>query len=160
MSLPTPQEKMLVEYGGYHRPWDHTPHDQNLLEQRHQHANVTRLPDGRYQICIDVHLFGAADVTVKTTGNLVIIEGRHDEKIDDFGHVERHFIRKYPLPSEYALSDVVPTLSSDGVLTVTVTAPKKDAEEHRVVPIHRTGPVRQTHENYHKFMVQQPLWHY
>jgi HSP20 family molecular chaperone IbpA len=142
-----------------HHPYDHYFYDNNELEQHHHTANVTKFADGRYQICIDVHLFTPADVSVKTTANTVIIEASHDEKPDEFGYVERHFVRKYPLAEEYALSDVSSTLSSDGVLTVTVTPPKKVAEEHKMVPIHRTGPVRFSHEKFHEKEPHQPFWH-
>lgn len=57
----------------------------------------------------------------------------------------RHFIRRYVLPQDNDIADVVSTLSSDGVLTI--TAPKKsikDKNAERVVPITQTGPAKQT----------------
>jgi HSP20 family molecular chaperone IbpA len=156
---PTVEE--LLATTGFHRAWDHVPHDQNLLEEKHSAANVTQFNDGKIQICIDVHHFGQNDITVKTLRNTIIIEGRHEELVDEFGSVERHFVRKYPLPKANQTSDVQSTLSSDGVLTVTVLAPAKvvkEDEDHRVVPIHRTGAIHLTLHNFHETAPEKPIW--
>jgi crystallin alpha B len=51
------------------------------------------------------------------------VEGKHEEKQDEHGYVSRHFVRRYILPSDIEVNNIVSSLSSDGVLTV--TAPKK-----------------------------------
>jgi crystallin alpha B len=47
---------------------------------------------------LDVHQFKPEEITVKTIENYVIIEGRHQEKEDEHGYIQRHFVRKYLLP--------------------------------------------------------------
>lgn len=73
-----------------------------------------------FQACVDVHHFQPSEVTVKTVDHTVIIEGKHEERDDGHGSVERHFVRKYVLPKEYDMNQVHSTLSSDGVLTIKV----------------------------------------
>jgi crystallin alpha B len=75
------------------------------------------------QVILDVQQFSPSEITVKTINNTVIVEGKHEEKQDEHGYVSRHFVRRYVLPSDIELNDIVSSLSSDGVLTV--TAPKK-----------------------------------
>lgn len=114
----------------------------------------------KYQIILDVQQFTPEEITVRTTDNHVIVEGKHEEKQDEHGFVSRHFTRRYALPSMKLIdlkdqnhfiffvfplgghdpNDVVSTLSSDGVLTV--TAPKKALpapNPERSVPIQQTG---------------------
>nr|CAD7404388.1 unnamed protein product [Timema cristinae] len=77
------------------------------------------------QVILDVQQFSPSEITVKTVGNEVIVEAKHEEKQDEHGYVSRHFLRRYLLPTDIEVKDVVSSLSSDGVLTV--TAPKKDS---------------------------------
>jgi crystallin alpha B len=75
------------------------------------------------QVILDVQQFAPSEITVKTLDNMVIVEGKHEEKQDEHGYVSRHFVRRYVLPSDIEVNNIVSSLSSDGVLTV--TAPKK-----------------------------------
>ncbi|KOB70288.1 Heat shock protein 1 [Operophtera brumata] len=72
-----------------------------------------------------------------------VIEGKHEEKQDEHGFISRQFTRRYILPSGYDVADLISSLSSDGVLTV--TAPKRPPPNagERIVPITKTGPVKQ-----------------
>jgi len=128
---------------GYIRAWDMLPAAQRLLNDTKTVANVTTTKDGAFQVCIDVHHFKPSEVTVKTADSTIIIEGRHEEREDDHGYVERHFVRKYTLPKEYETTDIHSSLSSDGILTVKAPPPPKPLEgkNYKTVPIHRTGPV-------------------
>ncbi|XP_033607000.1 protein lethal(2)essential for life isoform X1 [Cryptotermes secundus] len=92
------------------------------------------------QVILDVQQFAPSEITVKTIDNAVIVEGKHEEKQDEHGYVSRHFVRRYILPSDIEVNNIVSSLSSDGVLTV--TAPKKvllPPSGERVVPIVHTG---------------------
>lgn len=92
---------------------------------------------------LDVQQFAPNEITVKTSGNSIIVEGKHEEKQDEHGFISRHFTRRYLLPSDHDIEGVVSSLSSDGILTV--TAPKKDDKPKntdRVVPIQQTGPAK------------------
>lgn len=60
---------------------------------------------------------------MKTVGNNVIVEAKHEERQDEHGFVSRQFIRRYVLPPSHDVINITSSLSSDGVLTI--TAPKK-----------------------------------
>ena len=75
------------------------------------------------QVILEVQQFSPEEITVKTTGNNVTVEARHEERQDEHGFVSRHFVRRYVLPPSHDVNNVTSSLSSDGVLTI--TAPKK-----------------------------------
>ena len=72
---------------------------------------------------MDVQQFAPSEIVVKTQNNVVLVEGKHEEKQDEHGFISRHFVRKYVLPSDIEVSNITSSLSSDGVLTI--SAPKK-----------------------------------
>lgn len=87
--------------------------------------------------------FAPEEITVKASNNSIVVEGKHEEKQDEHGFISRQFTRRYILPTGYDVADLVSTLSSDGVLTI--TAPKRPPPNNgeRVIPIMKTGPVKQ-----------------
>lgn len=134
LSLPT---SSLLRGSGYYRPWT-----QRL--QRQDSGSTISSDKDKFQIILDVQQFNPSEITVKTNGNCIIVEGKHEEKQDEHGFVSRHFVRRYMLPKEHEANDVASSLSSDGILTV--TAPKKQllAAGERIVPITQTGPAKPT----------------
>lgn len=121
----------------------HNPLHLRTLQLAPQVGNKSPLSvltkDG-FQVSLDVQQFLANEVTVKTSDNVVTVEGRHDEKEDDHGYISRHFVRKYKLPQEIDCADLVSTLSSDGILTI--KAHRKGDSNERIVHIQQTGPAR------------------
>lgn len=97
----------------------------------------------KFQVILDVQQFTPEEITVKAANNSVVVEGRHEEKQDEHGFISRQFTRRYILPGGYDVQDLVSTLSSDGVLTI--TAPKRPPPNagERIVPITKTGPAKQ-----------------
>lgn len=95
-----------------------------------------------FQVCMDVSQFKPNELTVKTVDNTIVVEGNHEEREDEHGLIQRHFVRKYTLPKDYDPKDVVSTISSDGVLTVKAPPPPNKAikQNERVVQIQQTGP--------------------
>ncbi|CAD7004586.1 heat shock protein 27 [Ceratitis capitata] len=95
-----------------------------------------------FQVCVDVSQFKPNELTVKTVDKTVVVEGKHEEREDEHGMIQRHFIRKYTLPKDYDPKDVVSTISSDGVLTVKAPPPPSKAikANERIVQIQQTGP--------------------
>lgn len=92
-----------------------------------------------FQACVDVHHFQPSEITVKTVDNVVVIEGKHEERDDGHGSVQRHFVRKYTLPKEYQMNHVNSNLSSDGVLTIRAPPPASVSSGERHVPIQHTN---------------------
>ncbi|XP_061395135.1 heat shock protein 27-like [Musca vetustissima] len=95
-----------------------------------------------FQVCMDVSQFKPNELTVKTVDRMVVVEGKHEEREDEHGLIQRQFVRKYTLPKGYDPKDVVSTISSDGVLTVKAPPPaiKGKANNERIVQIQQTGP--------------------
>lgn len=102
---------------GYRRPWSIAREAVQELtkDKKNQHFGK----EG-FQACVDVHHFQPSEISVKTVDHTVVIEGKHEEREDGHGSVERHFIRKYSLPKEYDMNSVHSSLSSDGILTIKV----------------------------------------
>ncbi|KAJ8969099.1 hypothetical protein NQ317_002521 [Molorchus minor] len=123
----------------YVRPWTNT----NLTRQD-SGSTITRDKD-KFQLILDVQQFAPNEISVKTNGKSIIVEGKHEEKEDEHGFISRHFVRRYILPDTHDINGVVSSLSSDGILTV--SAPNKSQEPvntERVVPITQTGPAKAT----------------
>jgi crystallin alpha B len=72
---------------------------------------------------------------VTTVGQQLVIEGKHEEKSDEHGQIERHFVRKVLLPKDVHADKVVSHLTSEGVLTVSVPKLALNAPQSRTVPI-------------------------
>ncbi|XP_044263854.1 protein lethal(2)essential for life [Tribolium madens] len=126
-------------FRNYVRPWRST------ALQRQDSGSTIQQDKDKFQVILDVQQFAPNEITVKTNGNSIIVEGKHEEKQDEHGFISRHFVRRYLLPQEHDINDVVSTLSSDGILTV--SAPKKSLQQpagDRVVPITQTGPAKAT----------------
>ncbi|XP_005190092.1 heat shock protein 23 [Musca domestica] len=94
-----------------------------------------------FQVCMDVAQFKPNELTVKVVDNCIVIEGKHEEREDEHGYIQRHFVRRYVLPKGYDAEKVASTLSSDGVLTVSVPKPQiEDKSNERIIQIQQTGP--------------------
>lgn len=93
--------------------------------------------DKDFNVNLDVSHFAPEDLTIKTVENRVTIHGKHEEKQDEHGFIQREFKRTYVLPKDVDPSTIKSSLSADGVLTI--TAPKKalPGPVERVIPIER-----------------------
>lgn len=121
---------------GYRRPWaiaHHYNHD-NSGKKKNLHFGK----DG-FQAFVDVHHFQPSEIMVKTVDQTVIVVGKHKERDDGHGSVQRHFSRKYTLPLEYDMTAIHSALSSDGVLTVKAPPPQAIANGERHIPITHTN---------------------
>lgn len=121
---------------GYRRPWALAREAVKDMAQDQKNLHFGK--DG-FQACVDVHHFQPSEITVKTVDNTVIIEGKHEERDDGHGSVQRHFVRKYVLPKEYDMNNVHSSLSSDGVLTIKAPPPAIANGGERHVPITHTA---------------------
>ena len=91
---------------------------------------------------INVSQFELEELSVVVKGNDIIVEGHHREKGDEGGTVERHFTRKFYIPSEVDVEDLQSSLSQDGILTV--TAPRKSRSNMRQIQISKGSPSKST----------------
>ncbi|XP_026760310.1 protein lethal(2)essential for life-like [Galleria mellonella] len=93
--------------------------------------NAVRADKDKYEILIHAKDFEPDDITVKTSNGYVEIEAKHEEKKDEHGYISRRVTRRYPLPSDCRPEDVISTLSSDGLLTI--TAPRQVLVRNNIV---------------------------
>ncbi|XP_065089953.1 protein lethal(2)essential for life-like [Ochlerotatus camptorhynchus] len=120
---------------GYRRPW-------NLPSSasRQDAGSTVQTLDDRFEINLDVQQFTPEEISVQATDQYITIEAKHEEKQDEHGHISRHFVRRYVLPSGYDSDQIVSSLSSNGILTI--TAPKlafPDPGALRAISIVHTG---------------------
>lgn len=116
------------------RPYD-------LCCRKKSDCAVSPIGKDGFQISMDVQDFQPNELTVKTVGNTIIVEGKHEEKEDEHGYISRQFVRKYQLPKGFKSEEVTTTLSSDGVLTVKAPNPSKAVKsKERILEIQQTGP--------------------
>lgn len=97
--------------------------------------------DGTFQVQLHVEDFKPEEISVKTVGDSIIIDGNHEERKDNIGLIARHIVRRYQLPIGYKTENVASTLTSDGLLTI--KCPKTEAIEGvlvREVKIEPIGP--------------------
>lgn len=91
----------------------------------------------KFRVMLNVSQFKPNEVEVKVVDNSVVIHGKHEEKSDEHGFIQREFTRRYMLPEGTEAETVKSSWSPDGILTI--EAPKKAIEappkNERVIPI-------------------------
>lgn len=131
--------RLLRTPSGYTRNW--TLSTDKTEEKKEAGSGVVNNDKDGFQVCLDVQQFSPNEITVKTVDNFIVVEGKHEERADDVGLVSRQFVRRYALPKDYNATDVVSTLSTDGVLTIKAPPANKVPEiKEKIVPIQITGP--------------------
>lgn len=109
-------------------PWNHM----NRLMQE----DLGKISKDGYQVTMNVSEFKPEELTVKVVDNQVIVEGKSEQQHDDSGYISRHFVRRLAVPNGFEADNAISTLSSDGVLTVSVPKPQIE-EKAREIPIQR-----------------------
>ncbi|XP_022174800.1 protein lethal(2)essential for life-like [Myzus persicae] len=117
----------------YYRPW------QGVLNRQNSGTSNLKFDEKQVQVILDVQQFGPGEITVKTSEGAIIVEGKHEEKQDEHGFISRQFKRRYLLPKDVDIEKVVSSLSSDGILTVSVPKKETQVTGERSVPIIQTG---------------------
>ncbi|XP_067002389.2 alpha-crystallin B chain-like [Anabrus simplex] len=117
----------------YSRPW------RRMAARDSGVSNIQYNKDG-FRANIDVQQFKPEEIVVKTVGNSVVVEGKHEERPDEHGFISREFQRRYTLPEDVDPNTLTSKLASDGILTI--EAPRKalpQPEGERLVPITQVG---------------------
>ncbi|XP_030373391.1 heat shock protein 23 [Scaptodrosophila lebanonensis] len=137
------------------------PIEQQLRRLEKQVGNIDgptpKVGKDGFQVCMDVAQFKPSELNVKVVDNSIVVEGKHEEREDDHGFITRHFVRRYALPDGYEADKVASTLSSDGVLTVSVPKPPaiEDKGSERVIQIQQVGPAHLNVKQNEKEKVEQ-----
>lgn len=120
--------------------WLHSPYYRQTVGE-HLSKKTHVGPDG-FQVCLYVHNFAPNEISVKAIDKNIIVEAKHEDRPDEHGDVSRHFRRTYRLPEGFDPSDIVTTISSDGILTIKAppVAPASKNVNVRHIQIQHTGP--------------------
>ncbi|XP_066495430.1 alpha-crystallin B chain [Tiliqua scincoides] len=95
-----------------------------------------RLDKDKFSVNLDVKHFSPEELKVKVLGDVIEVQGKHEERQDEHGFIAREFSRKYRIPADVDPLSITSSLSSDGVLTV--NGPRKPTEvPERTIPIAR-----------------------
>jgi crystallin, alpha B len=152
MMLPASQSLLPT---GYNRNWAMLPRREQQILDENARTKMTTAKDGSFQVCVDVHHFKPNEIHVSTKERNIVIEGKHEERTDDHGVIERKFVRKYTLPEGYDVEHLDSSLSSDGILTVKAPPPPAvKGGQGRILPIHHTGPAHLTVKDHQKAEVK------
>jgi len=111
----------------------------SILDTLHRNVvkSTTSVDNDGFKITINVQQYKPEEVTVRMVGYWVVIEAKHEDKEDkEHGVITRQFVRRYLLPNSAEIDQIKSTISSDGILTITV--PLKP-EEKKVIQIEQTG---------------------
>ncbi|XP_042327207.1 alpha-crystallin B chain [Sceloporus undulatus] len=99
-----------------------------------------RLDKDKFSVNLDVKHFSPEELKVKVLGDMIEVNGKHEERQDEHGFIAREFNRKYKIPADVDPLSITSSLSSDGVLTV--NGPRKLTEvPERTIPITREEKV-------------------
>ena len=97
-----------------------------------------KLTDDEYRILVNVDGFEPEELIIKTVGNTVHFEAKHEEKTSD-GHsfTSRNISQSFTLPRGVDPESVTSSLSKEGVLTIAAPLPAalKVQSHERLVPI-------------------------
>ncbi|KAK7926127.1 hypothetical protein WMY93_008437 [Mugilogobius chulae] len=79
----------------------------------------TYLEKGRFVIYLDVKHFSPDELSVEVSEDYITVHGKHERRQDDHVFYSKEFLRKYRLPAGVSSANIISSLSSDGVLTIT-----------------------------------------
>lgn len=93
----------------------------------------------KFAIELDVSQFRPEELSVKVTGEELIIEGHHEERSDECGKIQRDFIRKYALPKDVDSQSIQSELTNQGILRASAKK-STSVTEARNIPIKAAPP--------------------
>merc|ERR1712025_602533 len=101
----------------------------SLVEMKDSNLLSMKNDDTKMEISLNTSGYKPSELKVNVSDGEISIEGKHEEKSEE-GHtmVSRQFSRKYTLPAQAKLAEVVSNLSQDGVMVITVPKEKKIQE--------------------------------
>merc|ERR1719508_54644 len=101
----------------------------SMLDMKDSNLISMKNDDSKMEISLNTAGYKPSELKVNVADGEISIEGKHEEKSEE-GHtmVSRQFSRRYTLPQEAKLTEVVSNLSQDGVMVITVPKEKKIEE--------------------------------
>merc|ERR1711953_969751 len=114
-------------------------HSLGSMDDFNDNSNSRAYVDGdMYNIDINVQQFKPEELVIKTVGQTVQVEAKHEEKTSDgASYSTRNFSQSFTLPRGVDPESVASSLSKDGKLTIKAPMPKanKISSNERLVPI-------------------------
>jgi len=99
--------------------------DLDIFKSKDSEVIRVKEDEAKMEVSLDTSQYRPDELKVSIDNGVVTVEGKHEEKAEDGSKmVSRMFSRKYTLPADTKVEEVVSNLSSDGVLVI--TAPKKN----------------------------------
>jgi hypothetical protein len=130
------------------------PYKLQQLQQQHCQRQKVGMKDGcpckpksvdDFCVMLNVKSYKPEEISVKVKGHEVIVEGKHDEREDEFGFVSRQFTRRYIMPDDIDVDTVATYLDAEGIMTIKANKPKSAIEANeRVIPIQRVPSTIET----------------
>jgi len=68
----------------------------------------------QFLVILNVSQFAREELTICQKGRDLVVEGHHEEDSDAHGSIERHYIRKYRLPDDFAIGNITSHLDQQG----------------------------------------------
>merc|ERR1712002_1269235 len=101
----------------------------SLLDMKDSSLISMKNDENKMEISLNTTGYKPSELKVNVADGELTIEGKHEEKTES-GQimVSRQFSKKYSLPSEAKLTEVVSNLSQDGVMVITVPKEKRIQE--------------------------------
>merc|ERR1719369_1437469 len=101
----------------------------SLLDKKDSNLISMKNDDKKMEISLNTTGYKPSELKVNVSDGELTIEGKHEEKSEE-GHtmVSKQLSRRYTLPAEAKLTEVVSNLSQDGVMVITVPKEKKIQE--------------------------------
>ncbi|KHN78155.1 Small heat shock protein OV25-1 [Toxocara canis] len=100
-------------------------------------GNVTNDKE-KFAVEMDVSQFAPEELKVEVRDNHLVVEGHHEERSDQHGTIERHFVRRYALPKNADVQTVSSHLSDVGILTIIAPKTTSTLPPTRKIPIQTT----------------------
>ncbi|KAM8885362.1 uncharacterized protein AB9W97_013018 [Spinachia spinachia] len=89
----------------------------------------------KWRVSLEVAHFFPSEISLSVRDGFLEVAGKHEERPDEHGSIARCFTRKYRLPAEIDVTQIVSVLSVDGVLTVEAPVPVASLPSPTIIPI-------------------------
>merc|ERR1712038_2189044 len=133
----------------------------SLVEMKDSNLLSMKNDDTKMEISLNTSGYKPSELKVNVSDGEISIEGKHEEKSEE-GHtmVSRQFSRKYILPAEAKLTEVVSNLSQDGVMVITVPKEKKiqEVQEERKMNVeHKSSSTKKEEATQNKSLIPMTM---
>merc|ERR1719499_2920749 len=133
----------------------------SVLDMKDSSLISIKNDDKKMEISLNATGYKPSEQKVNVADGELNVEGKHEEKSEE-GHamVSRQFSRKYTLPAEAKLTEVVSNLSQDGVMVITVPKEKKiqEVQEEKKMNVeHKTSSTKKEEATQNKSLIPMTM---